>query len=78
MSKDRDKVKSWRKYQKKRMRRGTPVLCVYCGTVLDPLTLTAEHVVPKSLGGNKLGRGNLVPACQPCNSKRGNGPQPSG
>ncbi|SOE22069.1 5-methylcytosine-specific restriction endonuclease McrA [Spirosomataceae bacterium TFI 002] len=42
--------------------------CVYCGTTRD---LTLDHVIPKSKGGrtNWL---NLVAACRPCNSQKGN------
>lgn len=33
--------------------------------------MTIEHVIPKSKGG-KNKRGNYVPACLPCNQRRGN------
>jgi len=42
--------------------RPAPVTpCVYCG---DPAT-DLDHVVPRVRGGK--GKGNLVPACAPCN-----------
>lgn len=54
-------------YRKRRavLLRGNPP-CFYCGR---PAT-TADHVVPTSKGGGS--RGNLVPACTPCNSRKGN------
>lgn len=42
-------------------------VCHYCGA---PAT-TADHVIPKSKGGPSH-PSNLVAACRPCNSKRGN------
>lgn len=33
--------------------------------------MTFDHLIPKSKGGSK-GLNNLVPACQPCNTLRGN------
>ena len=44
--------------------------CVYCGANKD---LTIDHVVPKSQGG-KTSWNNLVTACRPCTSKKGNFP----
>lgn len=44
--------------------------CVYCGaSVEDGATLTLDHVVPDSLGGDRSDA-NLVVACLPCNSRR--------
>jgi 5-methylcytosine-specific restriction endonuclease McrA len=56
-----------RAYRKRRavVVRGTPP-CFYCGR---PAT-TADHVVPVSKGGGSAA--NLVPACKPCNSRKGN------
>jgi 5-methylcytosine-specific restriction endonuclease McrA len=34
---------------------------------------TCDHVVPRSRGGDDA-LSNLRPSCQPCNSRRGNGP----
>lgn len=42
--------------------------CAYCGIKSDALTL--DHVIPLKLGG-RHSIGNLVPACQPCNSSKG-------
>ncbi len=41
--------------------------CQYCGTKAN---LTLDHVVPRSQGG-KSNWGNLVTACKPCNTKKG-------
>jgi 5-methylcytosine-specific restriction endonuclease McrA len=43
--------------------------CVWCGRDLDALTVTREHVVPKSKGGR--GTINLAPACVACNQEKG-------
>ena len=42
--------------------------CAYCGLVPD--ILTQDHCVPLSRGGNHTIT-NIVPACFPCNSKKG-------
>lgn len=46
--------------------------CVYCGCV--PETLEMDHVVPISKGGGHT-KENVVPACKPCNSSKGNRPE---
>lgn len=51
-------------------RADTQTQCVWCGCDLDELTVTKEHVVPKSRGGK--GYLNTAPACQPCNQDKGN------
>lgn len=43
--------------------------CAYCGR--GDLTLTLDHVVPRSRGGDDSWE-NLVAACLPCNNKKGN------
>jgi 5-methylcytosine-specific restriction endonuclease McrA len=42
--------------------------CVYCGR--SGLTLTVDHVVPRSRGGLDVFN-NLVAACETCNSRKG-------
>jgi 5-methylcytosine-specific restriction endonuclease McrA len=42
--------------------------CAYCGDTTAPLT--QDHVVPLSRGG-RHSIGNMLPACQPCNSSKG-------
>jgi 5-methylcytosine-specific restriction endonuclease McrA len=41
--------------------------CFYCKT--RRLKLTMDHVIPLSRGGTHT-KENIVPACQPCNSKK--------
>lgn len=43
--------------------------CVYCGQQSRPLSLTKDHLLPRSRGGGT--RRNLVPACPACNSEKG-------
>jgi len=45
--------------------------CQYCGDALPEPLLTMDHVVPRSRGG-RTAWDNVVAACQPCNSKKGN------
>lgn len=42
--------------------------CAYCGARVK---LTQDHVIPLSKGGQHTAS-NIVPACQPCNSRKGN------
>ena len=44
-------------------------LCHFCGGKFPPRELTMEHIVPLVRGG-KSTKGNLVPACKECNSKK--------
>jgi len=44
--------------------------CIYCGKALDDgVILHLDHVVPVSKGGNDVA-GNLITACQSCNSRK--------
>jgi 5-methylcytosine-specific restriction endonuclease McrA len=43
-------------------------ICLYCGN--HGRKLTMDHWMPVSLGG-KTEVGNLIPCCQPCNSRKG-------
>lgn len=43
--------------------------CHYCNAQVPPKELTLDHVVPLVRGG-KTSRGNCVPACKACNSKK--------
>jgi 5-methylcytosine-specific restriction endonuclease McrA len=45
--------------------------CAMCNKRFRSEDLTFEHVIPQSRGG-KSTWSNLVPACEPCNSKKGN------
>ncbi|MEW6586076.1 MAG: HNH endonuclease [Nitrospirota bacterium] len=44
-------------------------VCYFCGKKVQPKELTMEHVVPLVRGG-RSSKGNLVPACKECNSKK--------
>ncbi|HCF58894.1 MAG TPA: HNH endonuclease [Myxococcales bacterium] len=54
------------RWWKTRLSRG---LCHYCGRTFPPAELSMDHVVPVVRGG-KSTRGNVVPACKDCNSKK--------
>ena len=43
--------------------------CHYCHRVVGAANLTLDHVVPVARGG-KSTRGNCVPCCKDCNSKK--------
>jgi 5-methylcytosine-specific restriction endonuclease McrA len=45
--------------------------CQYCGEVFASSALTFEHVVPRSRGGLTTWS-NIVTACVPCNTRKGN------
>lgn len=52
-------------------RNGGYFECHYCSTPLTMYTATLDHVHPRSRGGsNRLD--NLVLACAPCNTRKGN------
>ncbi|MBI3604531.1 MAG: HNH endonuclease [Nitrospirae bacterium] len=44
-------------------------ICYYCQGKFKPADLTMDHIVPISRGG-KNNKGNVVPACKECNSKK--------
>jgi 5-methylcytosine-specific restriction endonuclease McrA len=46
-------------------------LCLYCGRTFPRSQLTRDHVLPLSKGGRDLWE-NVVAACFPCNSRKGN------
>ena len=43
--------------------------CHYCRKMFEKKDLTMDHIVPLSRGG-KSTKGNLVVACEPCNSDK--------
>ena len=43
--------------------------CHYCGRSTPPRELTMDHVVPIVRGGTS-GKGNVVPCCKECNSRK--------
>jgi 5-methylcytosine-specific restriction enzyme A len=50
-------------------RRVTGGMCHYCGRQVGAKFLTMDHVVPLIRGGRSV-RGNTVPACKDCNTKK--------
>ena len=44
--------------------------CIYCGKTLTRKTLQADRII----AGGSYRHSNLVPACGPCNARRGNIP----
>lgn len=50
-------------------RRIAAGVCHYCGRRVGAKALTLDHIVPIIRGGRSV-RGNMVPACKDCNSKK--------
>jgi 5-methylcytosine-specific restriction endonuclease McrA len=44
-------------------------ICYYCRRQVGPRALTMDHLVPLGRGGRSV-RGNLVPACKACNTRK--------
>ncbi len=65
---EKEKARELRKtrWWQQRIARG---VCHYCGRRFLPPGLTMDHVVPVVRGG-KSTRGNVVPVCRECNSKK--------
>lgn len=65
---EREKAREIRKsrWWKNRVAEGR---CHYCGGTFPPGELTMDHLVPVIRGGTSS-RGNLVPACRECNSRK--------
>jgi len=54
-------IREWEREQE------LPKQCAYCGSIKD---LTTDHLIPRSRGGDDSAD-NVVLACQPCNTSRG-------
>jgi 5-methylcytosine-specific restriction endonuclease McrA len=65
---ERAKARALRASQWWKRRRSTGV-CHYCGRQVGAKALTMDHVVPIVRGG-RSNKGNLVPACKPCNDAK--------
>ena len=50
-------------------RRRSSGVCHYCGANVGAKALTMDHLIPLVRGG-RSNKGNLVPACKDCNSKK--------
>lgn len=68
IKKQRSKARELRKSQwwKRKLSEGK---CYFCGKEFKPKELTMDHIVPVIRGG-KSTKGNVVPACKECNSKK--------
>jgi 5-methylcytosine-specific restriction endonuclease McrA len=65
---EKDKARELRKsrWWQNRIAKG---ICHWCGQTFPPAELTMDHIVPIVRGGTSS-RGNLVPACKECNSRK--------
>ena len=65
---EKEKAKALRKSQwwQRQIAKGE---CHYCRKKVPPKELTLDHIVPLIRGG-KSTRGNVVPACKPCNNRK--------
>ena len=50
-------------------RRVSTGVCYYCRRQVGPRDLTMDHIVPLGRGGKSI-RGNVVPACKECNTRK--------
>ncbi len=50
-------------------RKRSSGICYYCERQFPPKELTMDHIVPLIRGG-KSTKGNIVPSCKECNSKK--------
>lgn len=68
LRRERERARALRQSQwwKRRLAAGC---CHYCGRQVGARRLTMDHVVPLIRGGRST-RGNAVPACKDCNSKK--------
>jgi 5-methylcytosine-specific restriction endonuclease McrA len=68
LKRERQKARELRQSQwwKRRCAKG---LCHYCGRQTPAGELTMDHIVPVARGG-KSSKGNVVPACKSCNTKK--------
>jgi len=65
---ERAKARELRESQWWKRRRASGV-CHYCGKEVGVPALTMDHLVPIIRGGRST-RGNVVPACKPCNDAK--------
>jgi len=70
IKRERAKARELRQSQWWKRRRGAGI-CHYCGKKVSPAELTMDHLVPLIRGGRST-KGNLVPACKPCNNAKKN------
>ena len=68
VKREKAKARSLRQSQWWKNRKATG-RCHYCDRSVHPTELTMDHVVPIIRGG-KTSRGNCVPCCKECNSRK--------
>jgi len=68
---ERNRARDLRQSQWWKRRRASGI-CHYCGRKFPPRELTMDHLVPLVRGG-KSTKGNVVPACKECNTKKKHG-----
>ena len=68
IKKERAKARELRQSEwwKRRIAKG---ICHWCEQAFKPAELTMDHVVPVARGG-KSTKGNVVPSCKACNTKK--------
>jgi 5-methylcytosine-specific restriction protein A len=68
LKRERAKARDLRQSQWWKRKIGTGV-CHYCRRQVGAARLTMDHVVPLGRGGRSR-RGNVVPACKDCNTRK--------
>ena len=68
LKRERAKARELRQTQWWKRRVGTGI-CHYCRRHVGITALTMDHVVPLGRGGQSR-RGNVVPACKDCNTRK--------
>ncbi len=68
LKRERAKARELRQTQWWKRRIGTGI-CHYCRRHVGIARLTMDHVVPLGRGGRSR-RGNVVPACKDCNTRK--------
>lgn len=71
IKKEKEKAKDLRKSRWWQNLIANDPECYYCHKVLKKEEVTMDHVVPLSRGGRST-KGNIVPACKPCNNEKKN------
>ena len=65
---ERQKARALRKTRWWQQRKASGI-CHYCGQHVGIKNLTMDHIIPLSRGG-RSSKGNLVPCCKECNTRK--------
>ena len=68
ISQEKNRARELRRSEWWKRKRASGV-CHYCHGRFPPAELTMDHLIPLVRGG-KSTKGNIVPACKACNSKK--------